>query len=43
MTFSAPTPLRQRAAYQALEQHYQSIKDQQLKDLFAGDPTRGTA
>jgi len=43
MTFSAPTPLRQRTAYKALEQHYQSIKDQHLKDLFAGDPTRGTS
>jgi glucose-6-phosphate isomerase len=43
MTFSASTPLRQRPAYQALEQHYAAIKDQQLKDLFAGDPTRGTA
>ena len=42
MTFSPSTPLRQRAAYQALEQHYQSIKDLQLKELFAGDPTRGT-
>jgi len=42
MTFSPSTPLRQRAAYQALEQHYQSIKDVQLKELFAGDPTRGT-
>jgi glucose-6-phosphate isomerase len=43
MTFSASTPLRQRPAYQALEQHYAAIKDEQLKDLFAGDPTRGTA
>jgi glucose-6-phosphate isomerase len=43
MTFSAPTPLRQRTAYKALEQHYQSIKDQQLKDLFAEDPSRGTS
>ena len=43
MTFSASTPLRQRPAYQALEQHYAAIKDQQLKDLFTGDPTRGTA
>ena len=43
MTFSASTPLRQRPAYRALEQHYAAIKDQQLKDLFAGDPTRGTA
>src|SRR6476659_4935448 len=43
MTFSAPTPLRQRTAYKALEQHNQAIKDQQLKDLFASDPTRGTS
>ncbi|MEP6561138.1 MAG: glucose-6-phosphate isomerase, partial [Nakamurella sp.] len=35
--------LRERAAFKALEQHYQVIKDQHLKDLFAGDPTRGTA
>jgi glucose-6-phosphate isomerase len=42
MTFSSSTPLRQRAAYKALEQHYESIKDQHLKELFAGDPTRGT-
>ena len=31
------------AAYKALEQHYQSIKDEQLKDLFAADSTRGTS
>ena len=43
MTFAASTPLRQRAAYRALEQHFQSIKDAQLKDLFAADPARGTA
>jgi len=43
MTVAASTPLRQRAAYRALEQHYQSIKDAQLKDLFAADPARGTA
>src|SRR5450755_4276487 len=42
MTFAASTPLRQRTAYQALEQHYKSIKDAQLKDLFAADPARGT-
>jgi glucose-6-phosphate isomerase len=43
MTFTVPTPLRQRPAYQALEQHYAAIKDAHLKDLFAGDPTRGTS
>ena len=42
MTFIASTPLRQRKAYQALEQHYAGLKDQHLKDLFAGDATRGT-
>jgi glucose-6-phosphate isomerase len=43
MTFTPSTSLRQRTAYKALEQHYESLKDQHLKDLFAGDPTRGTA
>ena len=43
MTFTATTSLRQRPAYQALEQHYESIRGQHLKDLFAADPTRGTA
>ena len=43
MTVAASIPLRQRAAYRALEQHFQSIKDAQLKDLFAADPARGTA
>ena len=43
MTFTVSTPLRQRTAYKALEQHYANIKDAHLKDLFAGDPTRGTA
>src|SRR5664279_988161 len=43
MTFAASTPLRQRTAYKALEQHYEGIKDAHLKDLFAADPARGTA
>ena len=43
MTFTASTPLRQRTAYKALQQHYESVKDEHLKDLFAADPTRGTA
>ncbi len=43
MTLTVPAPLRQRPAFRALEQHYQSIKDRHLKDLFADDPTRGTA
>jgi glucose-6-phosphate isomerase len=43
MTFTASTPLRQRAAYQALEQHFETLKGEHLKDLFAADPTRGTS
>src|SRR6478609_6011518 len=43
MTFTASTPLRQRTAYKALQQHYESLSGEHLKDLFAGDPTRGTA
>src|SRR6476660_134236 len=43
MTFTASTPLRQRTAFKALQQHYESLKDEHLKDLFAADPTRGTA
>jgi glucose-6-phosphate isomerase len=35
------TPLRERAAWQALERHYAEIQGLQLKDLFASDPTRG--
>ncbi len=36
-----PTPLTQLPAYKALTDHYQAIKDKQLRDLFASDPTRG--
>src|SRR6478752_3032645 len=39
----ASQPLRQRTAYKALQQHYESLSGEHLKDLFAGDPTRGTA
>jgi len=43
MTFAASTPLRQRTAFKALEQHYERVKDAHLTDLFAADPARGTA
>ena len=43
MTFAASTPLRQRTAFKALEQHYESVKDAHLTNLFAADPARGTA
>ncbi len=34
------SPLRQRPAWQALEAHYQKIRDRHLRDLFAEDPQR---
>jgi glucose-6-phosphate isomerase len=34
------TPLRERAAWAALEKHHQEIKDVHLRDLFADDPGR---
>src|SRR5260370_19328523 len=36
-----PTPLTQRPAWQALEQHYQQIRNLHLRTLFAEDPGRG--
>ena len=35
------TPLRERAAWKALEQHHAAIRDLHLRDLFADDPARG--
>ena len=35
-------PLRQRAAFQALESHADKVKELHLRDLFATDPDRGT-
>jgi glucose-6-phosphate isomerase len=35
------TPLRQRPAWKALEQHYAEISPRHLRDLFAADPGRG--
>jgi glucose-6-phosphate isomerase len=34
-------PLRQRPAWQALEQHHRQIEKVHLRELFAGDPSRG--
>jgi len=34
-------PLRQRPAWQALQQHHAQIKDAHLRDLFAADAQRG--
>jgi glucose-6-phosphate isomerase len=35
------TPLRQRTAWKALERHHAEIAGHHLRDLFAGDPSRG--
>ncbi len=35
------TSLRERADYKALESHHREVRDAQLRDLFASDPTRG--
>src|ERR1700719_1109541 len=35
------TPLRQRSAWKALEQHYQKVRDVHLRTLFGEDPKRG--
>jgi glucose-6-phosphate isomerase len=37
----APTPLTQRAAWQALAAHHEQIREIHLRALFAEDPTRG--
>jgi len=37
-----PVPLRQRAAWKALEAHHQQVKGAHLRQLFAADPKRGT-
>jgi len=35
------TPLTKLAAWQALEAHYQKVRELHLRNLFADDPTRG--
>jgi glucose-6-phosphate isomerase len=34
------TPLRQRPAWQALEAHYEAVRNRHLRELFAQDPQR---
>src|SRR5215469_3703292 len=41
MISSNPVPLTQRLTWKALEEHYQYIRDQHLRTLFAEDPHRG--
>jgi glucose-6-phosphate isomerase len=38
---TTPSPLRARPAWRALEQHYEEIERTHLRDLFAGDASRG--
>jgi len=38
---TASAPLTERPAWKALQDHYQTIKDLHLRQLFAGDPQRG--
>jgi len=38
---SLVSPLRQRASWRGLEQHFQDVRDLELRDLFAADPDRG--
>ena len=35
------TPLTRRPAWEALEAHYQTLRDVHLRALFADDPMRG--
>jgi glucose-6-phosphate isomerase len=43
MTTASTTvaPLRERPAWNALQQHYEEIRELHLRELFATDPTRG--
>jgi glucose-6-phosphate isomerase len=41
MATTTIAPLRQRAAWRALEEHYGELKGKHLRDLFAEDPERG--
>jgi len=38
---TASAPLTERPAWKALQDHYQTIKNLHLRQLFAGDPQRG--
>jgi glucose-6-phosphate isomerase len=42
MATAPSTPLQQQPAYRALHAHHREIADVHLRDLFAGDPGRGT-
>ena len=39
---AAQTPLTSLSAWKALQAHYETMRTQHLRDLFKGDPARGT-
>jgi len=41
ITEASRQPLTQRQAWRALQQHYSTVRDLHLRDLFAEDPQRG--
>ena len=41
ITEASRQPLTQRQAWRALQQHYSTVRDLHLRDLFAEDPERG--
>ncbi len=42
MTYTVPAPLRQRPAFQALQQHFERLRETTLTEMFAADANRGT-
>jgi glucose-6-phosphate isomerase len=40
-TNATTVPLTTRPAWAALQEHYQDVRNVHLRDMFAGDPTRG--
>ena len=40
-TAAQSIPLRERAAWTALQEHFEEIRGQHLRDMFAADPERG--
>jgi glucose-6-phosphate isomerase len=40
-TNATTVPLTTRPAWKTLQTHYQDVRDLHLRDMFAGDPTRG--
>ena len=43
MTYTVPAPLRQRPEFQALQQHFERLRETTLTEMFAADAARGTS